>query len=110
MPRFEVELAVSHGMRLDVSKRERFEQTVCDPILALFAHMQLRLLTPGFLQRSLLVLCFALNNDRTRLVVVVTIVTIVIRPCRGHCRDLHGNVLAKGDPVERCYEVSRSSG
>ena len=32
-----------------------------DPILALFAPMQLRLLTPVFLQRSLLVLCIALK-------------------------------------------------
>jgi hypothetical protein len=47
---------------LDGSKREPVEQTVIDPILALFAHMQLRLLTPGFLQRSLLVLCIALNS------------------------------------------------
>ncbi len=62
MPRFEVELAASHGTKLEGSKRERVEQTVIDPILALFAHMQLRLLTPGFLQRSLLVLCIALNS------------------------------------------------
>jgi len=46
---------------LEVSKREPIEQTVIDPILALFAHMQLRL-TPGFLQRSVLVLCIALNS------------------------------------------------
>ena len=49
-------------MKLEVSKREPVEQTVIDPILALFAHMQLRLLTPVFLQRSLLVLCLALNS------------------------------------------------
>jgi hypothetical protein len=48
-------------MRLDISKRERVEQTVFDPILALFAHMQLRLLAPGFFERSLPVLCIALN-------------------------------------------------
>jgi hypothetical protein len=52
--------------KLDVSKRERVEQTVIDPILALFAHMQLRLLTPVFLQRSLpLVLCIGLNSCRS---------------------------------------------
>ena len=45
MPRFEVELAAAHGIKLEVSKREPVEQTVIDPILALFAHMQLRLLT-----------------------------------------------------------------
>jgi hypothetical protein len=38
------------------SEREPVEQTVVDPILALFAQMQLLLLTPGFLQRSLLAL------------------------------------------------------
>jgi hypothetical protein len=59
MPRFEVKLAASHGIKLEGSKREPVEQTVIDPILALFAHM---LLTPGFLQRSLLVLCTALNS------------------------------------------------
>jgi hypothetical protein len=59
MPRFEVKLAASHGIKLEGSKREPVEQTVIDPILALFAHM---LLTPGFLQRSLLVLCIALNS------------------------------------------------
>ena len=37
MPRFEVELASSHGIKLEVSKREPVEQTVIDPILALFA-------------------------------------------------------------------------
>jgi hypothetical protein len=47
---------------MEVSKREPVEQTVIDPILALFAHMQHRLLTPVFLQRSLLVLCIALNS------------------------------------------------
>ena len=47
---------------MEVSKRELVEQTVIDPILALFAHMQPRLLTPVILQRSLLVLCFALNS------------------------------------------------
>ena len=62
MPRFEVELSASHGIKLEVSKREPVEQTVIDPILALFAHMQLRLLTPVFLQRSLLVLCIALSS------------------------------------------------
>ena len=41
---------------MEVSKRELVEQTVIDPILALFAQMQLLLLTPGFLQRSLLAL------------------------------------------------------
>src|ERR1700675_1966979 len=52
--------------KLDVSKRERVEQTVIDPILALFARMQLRLLTPVFLQRSLLlVLCIGLNSCRS---------------------------------------------
>jgi hypothetical protein len=52
--------------KLDVSKRERVEQTVIDPILALFAHMQLRLLTPVFLQRSLpLVLCIGMNGCRS---------------------------------------------
>jgi len=56
MPRFEVKLAASHGIKLEGSKREPVEQTVIDPILALFAHM---LLTPGFLQRSLLVLRLA---------------------------------------------------
>jgi hypothetical protein len=61
MPRFEVELAASHGIKLE-GKREPVVQTVIDPILALFAHMQLRLLTPLFLQRSLLVLCIALNS------------------------------------------------
>jgi hypothetical protein len=35
-------------MRLDVSKGERVEQTAFDLTVALFAHMQLRLLTPGF--------------------------------------------------------------
>jgi hypothetical protein len=54
-----VKLAASHGIKLEGSKREPVEQTVIDPILALFAHM---LLTPGFLQRSLLVLCIALNS------------------------------------------------
>jgi hypothetical protein len=53
MARFEVELAAAHGIKMEVSKREPVEQTVIDPILALFAHMQLRLLTPVFLQRSL---------------------------------------------------------
>ena len=62
MPRFEVELAASHGIKLEVSKREPVEQTVIDPILALFAHMQLRLLTRVFLQRSQLVFCIALNS------------------------------------------------
>src|SRR5216683_2619116 len=66
MPRFEVELAASHGIKLEVSKREPVEQNVIDPILALFAHMQLRLLTPIFLQRSLLVLYFALNSCQSR--------------------------------------------
>src|SRR6266576_108100 len=47
---------------MEVSKREPVEQTVIDPILALFAQMQHRLLTPGFLQRALLVLCLALNS------------------------------------------------
>jgi hypothetical protein len=47
---------------LDVSKREPVEPTEINPILALFAHMQKRLLNPGFLQRSLLVLCIALNS------------------------------------------------
>jgi len=47
---------------LEVSKREPIEQTVIESILALFAHMQLRLLTPVFLQPSLLVLCIALNS------------------------------------------------
>src|SRR5271168_3873453 len=62
MLRFEVELATSHGIKLEISKRERVEQPVIDPILALFAHMQLRLMTPVLLQRSLLVLCIALNR------------------------------------------------
>jgi hypothetical protein len=30
-----VELAAAHGIKLDVSKHERLEQTVIDPILAL---------------------------------------------------------------------------
>jgi len=34
---------------MEVSKRELVEQTVIDPILASFAHMQLRLLNPSFL-------------------------------------------------------------
>jgi hypothetical protein len=35
MPRFEVELAASHGIKLEVSKRERLErQAVIDPIPA----------------------------------------------------------------------------
>jgi len=55
-------LAASHGIKLEVSKRELVEQTVIDPILAWFSHMQLRLLTRVFLQRSLLVLCIALNG------------------------------------------------
>jgi len=42
---------------MEVSKRELVEQTVIDPILASLPHMQLRLLTPVFLPRSLLVLC-----------------------------------------------------
>src|SRR5713101_1517983 len=62
MPRFEVELAASHGTKLEGSKREPVEQNVIDPIPALFAHMQLRLMTPVFLQLSLLVLCIALNS------------------------------------------------
>jgi hypothetical protein len=57
-----IELAAAHGIKLEVSRRERVEQTVIDSILALFAHMQLRLLTPVFLQRSPLVLCIALNS------------------------------------------------
>jgi hypothetical protein len=37
MPRFEVKLAAAHGIKLEVSKRERLErQTVIDPIPALF--------------------------------------------------------------------------
>src|SRR6266576_2098118 len=47
---------------MEVSKREPVEQTVIDPILPLFAHMQHQLLTPVFLQRSLLVLCIALSS------------------------------------------------
>src|ERR1700751_4211122 len=62
MPRFEIELAASHGIKLEGSKSEPVEPTVIDRILALFAHMQLRLLTPGFLQRSLLVVWIALNR------------------------------------------------
>jgi hypothetical protein len=62
MPGFEVELAASHGIRLEISKRDPIAQTVIDLILEWFAHMQLRLLTPVFLQRSLLVLCIALNG------------------------------------------------
>ncbi len=61
-PDLKVKLAASHGIKLEGSKREPVEQTVIDPILSWFAHMQLRLLTPGFLQRSLLVLCIALNS------------------------------------------------
>jgi CheY-like chemotaxis protein len=49
------------GLQLQAKLKEE-ECTVIDPILALFAPMQLRLLTPGFLQRSLLVLCIALNS------------------------------------------------
>ena len=38
MPRFEVELAASHGINLEVSQRERHERANrIDPILALFA-------------------------------------------------------------------------
>jgi hypothetical protein len=55
-------LAASHGIKLGVRKRELVAQTVIDPILALFAHMQLRLLTPVFLQVSLVVFCIALNS------------------------------------------------
>jgi len=57
-----VEPAASPGIKSEGSKREPVEQTVIDPILSLFAHMQLRLLTPGFLERSLLVLCISLNS------------------------------------------------
>ena len=32
-------MAASLGIKLEVSKRETVEQTVIDPILALFAHM-----------------------------------------------------------------------
>jgi hypothetical protein len=38
------------------------KELVIEPILVLFAHMQLRQLTPSFLQRSLLALCIALNS------------------------------------------------
>jgi hypothetical protein len=63
MPRFEVELAASHGIELEVNKCERVDRPVTGPILALFAHMQLRLRTPGFLHRSLLgISCIALNS------------------------------------------------
>jgi hypothetical protein len=62
MPRFEVELAASQGIKLLVRKCQPVEQTVVKPILALFAYMQRRLLTPIPLQRSLLVLCIALNS------------------------------------------------
>jgi hypothetical protein len=62
MPRFEVELAASQGIKLLVSKCQPVEQTIINPILALFAHLRWRLLTPIFLQRSLLVLCIALNS------------------------------------------------
>jgi hypothetical protein len=47
---------------LEVSKRQPAEETVLDPILALFTHMQRRLFTPVFLQSSLTVLCFALSS------------------------------------------------
>ena len=49
----------------EVSRREPVEPTRIDRILALLAPMQLRLLTPVFLQRSLLVLCIALNSRRS---------------------------------------------
>jgi hypothetical protein len=63
MPRLEVELAALHGIKLEVRKRGTVEQTVIDPILTFFAHMQKQLLVPGFLQRSLLVVfCIALNS------------------------------------------------
>ena len=55
-------MAASQGIKLEVSKHEPVEQIVIDPILALFAHVQLRLLTPVFLQRSLVVLCTGLNS------------------------------------------------
>jgi hypothetical protein len=62
MHRFEVELAASHGIKSEVSKCERLDRTVIDPILAWLPHMQQRLLTPVFLQRSLLALCIVLNG------------------------------------------------
>ena len=62
MPRFEGRTGSRTWNKLEVSKREPIQQMVIDLILALFAHMQLRLLTPVFLQRSLVVLCIALNS------------------------------------------------
>jgi hypothetical protein len=66
MPRFDVELAASHGIKLEVGEREPVEQSAIDPILAWFAHMQLRPLTPVPLQRSLLVPSIALNGCQSR--------------------------------------------
>jgi hypothetical protein len=63
MPSFEVELAASHGTKLDPSKRAPVERTVIDPILALFAHMQKRLLTAVLLRRSLLVVFSIARNS-----------------------------------------------
>jgi hypothetical protein len=47
---------------LEVSKREPVTQTIIDLTLALFTRMQRRLLTPVFLQASLVVLCISLNS------------------------------------------------
>src|SRR4051812_8668527 len=49
--------------KLDVSKREQLKQTMIESILPWSAHMQLRLIIPVLLQRSLLlVLCIVLNG------------------------------------------------
>jgi hypothetical protein len=47
---------------LEASKRDPVYRPVTNPILPLFAHMRLRLMSPAFLQRSLLILCIALNS------------------------------------------------
>jgi hypothetical protein len=67
MHRSEVELAAAHGIKLEVGTRGPAEQTVIDPILAEFSPMQKRLLVPGFLQRSLLVVfCIALSSCQSQ--------------------------------------------
>jgi hypothetical protein len=48
MPRFEVELAASHGIKLEVSKREPVEQTVIDPILAFVRSLATATVDPRF--------------------------------------------------------------
>jgi|HubBroStandDraft_1064217.scaffolds.fasta_scaffold18721_2 hypothetical protein len=67
MHRSEVELAAAHGIKLEVGTRGPVEQTVIDTILAVFAPMQKRLLVPGVLQRSLLVIfCIALSSCQSQ--------------------------------------------